>query len=271
MKKIQVIILVPFAVLLLAVMAFSQTNVDRVIVGVANRGADPNPTVDIVLQHGEYIDNSKDGIIDIGSANLTTTGSVTSGSTTNGNLKALSLQVGTPTGTPAAGSLQVQNGSVLRSTLDVDGNTQMDGFLFVGTPTMTPAAGSVGVQNNVVVGGYITSDGNIQTDGRVMVGTPTGTPTPGDVVVQNNAYIGSALNVGTRKLAIAQYSGDPEAATATLSISGIDNDDIIIATMNSDNSAYVVNAIYSTTDTVQITLSADPNASVKIGVQAWMD
>ena len=53
------------------------SNFDRLVLGSGNYGLDPNPTADITLQNGEYITNSTDGTIGFGSANLTTSGTIT--------------------------------------------------------------------------------------------------------------------------------------------------------------------------------------------------
>lgn len=322
----------------ICIMAYAEaTNYDRIVLGSGNYGTDPNTTADLTLQNDEYISNAVNGTLDFGAANITTTGTVSGAAVTgSGNLKALSIQVGTPTGTPASGSLQVQNDTTLRSTLNVDGAAQFDNFLFVGTPTMTPAAGSVGIQNNLIVGGTGSFDSNIQTDGRVMIGTPTGTPTPGDAVIQNSIYAGanvvgvtadfsgtieagsgnnvltnatglidgekiqddtidddsidfadvtgadltltdcgavttSALTAGTRLLVLASYSADPNAATAEVDITGLDADDLLFATQNTANSAYILSVVYSQAGKAIITWSADPNASVTVAIQAWED
>lgn len=57
------------------VMASGQaSNFARIVLGTANYGTDPNTTADITFQNDEYIDNSTDGTLDFGAANLTTTG-----------------------------------------------------------------------------------------------------------------------------------------------------------------------------------------------------
>lgn len=55
------------------------TNFDRIVLGSGNYGTDPNTSADITLQNDEYIDNSTDGTIDFGSANLSSTGTLSGG------------------------------------------------------------------------------------------------------------------------------------------------------------------------------------------------
>lgn len=68
------------ALIVVALVGFSYygaTNFDRIVLGEGNFGTDPNTTADITFQNDEYISNSTDGTLDIGSANLTTTGTAT--------------------------------------------------------------------------------------------------------------------------------------------------------------------------------------------------
>jgi len=53
------------------------TNFDRLVLGSGNYGTDPNSTADITFQNDEYIDNSTNGVLDVGSANITSDGSNT--------------------------------------------------------------------------------------------------------------------------------------------------------------------------------------------------
>lgn len=57
------------------------TNFDRLVLGSGNYGLDPNPTADITGANGEYISNASNGSWNFGSANLTTSGIISSGST----------------------------------------------------------------------------------------------------------------------------------------------------------------------------------------------
>ena len=50
-------------------------NLDRIVLGSANYGSDPNPTADITLQNGAYISNATSGTIDFGTANFKKSGS----------------------------------------------------------------------------------------------------------------------------------------------------------------------------------------------------
>ena len=58
------------------------TNFDRIVLGEGNYGTDPNSTADITLQNDEFITNSTDGIVGFGAANLSTTGTFSSGAIT---------------------------------------------------------------------------------------------------------------------------------------------------------------------------------------------
>lgn len=81
------------ALILIALVGFSYygaTNFDRLVLGSGNYGEDPNSTADITFQNDEYITNSVDGTLDIGSANLTTTGTVT----TTGTLAPTTVTLG---------------------------------------------------------------------------------------------------------------------------------------------------------------------------------
>ncbi len=44
---------------------YSATNFDRLVLGSANYGTDPNPTADITFQNDEYISNATDGVMKI--------------------------------------------------------------------------------------------------------------------------------------------------------------------------------------------------------------
>jgi hypothetical protein len=66
-------LLFAFAIILLA----AATNLDRLVLGSGNYGTDPNTTADITFQNDEYISNYVDGVLDAGSANLTSDGTNT--------------------------------------------------------------------------------------------------------------------------------------------------------------------------------------------------
>lgn len=77
MKRI-ILIIVLFSITLLGFRSYyGATNFDRLVLGEANFGEDPNTTADITGQNDEYISNYTNGSWDFGSASLTTTGSVT--------------------------------------------------------------------------------------------------------------------------------------------------------------------------------------------------
>lgn len=167
--------------------ASGATNFTRIVLGSSNYASDPAPTADIVLQNDEYISNSSDGTINFGAANLTTTGNV-SGATLvhSSNAGLVSLAVGTPTRTPAAGSVDMQGSLYARGNVEaVNANAVA---LAVGTPTRTPAAGIVDLQ------GDLYSRGNIYAAaGLVACTTDTTVLASKSGAVYTNA--GSAGNV----------------------------------------------------------------------------
>ena len=55
------------------------TNFDRLVLGSGNYSTDPNTTADITFQNDEYIDNTTNGRLDMGAANLLTTGTIGGG------------------------------------------------------------------------------------------------------------------------------------------------------------------------------------------------
>lgn len=63
------------------------TNFDRLVLGEANYGEDPNTTADITGQNDEYISNYTNGRWDFGAANLLTTGTIGGGALTTTSLK----------------------------------------------------------------------------------------------------------------------------------------------------------------------------------------
>lgn len=54
------------------------SHLDRLVLGSGNYGTDPNTTADITLQNDEYITNATNGTVGFGSADLLTTGSLSS-------------------------------------------------------------------------------------------------------------------------------------------------------------------------------------------------
>jgi len=55
------------------------TNFDRLVLGSGNYSTDPNTTADITFQNDEYIDNTTNGRLDFGGANLLTSGTIGGG------------------------------------------------------------------------------------------------------------------------------------------------------------------------------------------------
>lgn len=135
--------------------ASGATNFTRLVLGESNYGTDPAPTADIVLQNDEYISNSSDGTISFGAANLTTTGTITGTAAGTVGVNFGSLAIGTPTMTPAVGSMDVQGSIYARGNAQcVNANVVA---LAVGTPTRTPAAGVSDIQGDVYSRGAIYS------------------------------------------------------------------------------------------------------------------
>jgi len=85
MKKKNIII---FALVVFSIGAMGfvftdlQTNFERLVLGSANYGQDPNPTADITGQNDEQISNYTNGRWDFGAANILTTGTVGGGAGT---------------------------------------------------------------------------------------------------------------------------------------------------------------------------------------------
>lgn len=82
----------------------------------------------------------------------------------------------------------------------------------------------------------------------------------------------STITLGTRSWNVTQYSADPNAASWLATVSGLDADDYVIATLNTapGNGAYLLSAVASVGGAT-ITLSADPNESVKITIISLQD
>lgn len=80
MKKTLIVIIAVFA--LGFVMGGGATNFDRLVLGEANYGEDPNTTADITGQNDEYISNYTNGTWNFGAANLLTTGTINTGALT---------------------------------------------------------------------------------------------------------------------------------------------------------------------------------------------
>jgi len=81
------------------------------------------------------------------------------------------------------------------------------------------------------------------------------------------------LDSKSMTLILDQYSADPNADSATHTISGIDTDDYILATQNTEpsNDAYLKDVVASGTDEVTLYWSADPGESVKVTIMIFAD
>jgi hypothetical protein len=95
-KNIIIFALVVFSIVAMGfVFTDLQTNFERLVLGSANYGQDPNPTADITGQNDEQISNYTNGRWDFGSANILTTGTIGGGASTLTGKTALdSLTVG---------------------------------------------------------------------------------------------------------------------------------------------------------------------------------
>jgi hypothetical protein len=86
MKKL-LIILVLGALGVGFIMGGGASNFDRLVLGEANFGEDPNTTADITGQNDEYISNYVNGQWNFGAANLVTTGTINTGALTTTTMK----------------------------------------------------------------------------------------------------------------------------------------------------------------------------------------
>jgi hypothetical protein len=85
-KTIIIVSLFLFVLLVGFIMGGGASNFDRLVLGEANFGEDPNTTADITGQNDEYISNYTNGRWDFGSANLLTTGTLGVGALTTTSL-----------------------------------------------------------------------------------------------------------------------------------------------------------------------------------------
>jgi len=87
------------------------------------------------------------------------------------------------------------------------------------------------------------------------------------------SLVATALTIGTRAVVFAQYAADPNAATATVTVTGLDADDYLLATLNTapGNGATLDAAAYTSADTALLTFSADPAESVTVTVMSFQD
>jgi hypothetical protein len=81
-----------------------------------------------------------------------------------------------------------------------------------------------------------------------------------------------ALQVSSRTIVAATYTGDPNADEWKATIAGLDADDFLVATLNTapGNSAYLLSAV-PTVGGATVTMSADPAESVTITFVSYQD
>jgi hypothetical protein len=82
MKKTIIAIFISSIFLVGWIVGGGASNFDRLVLGEANFGTDPNPTADITGVNDEYISNYSDGQWDFGAANLVSTGTLNVGALT---------------------------------------------------------------------------------------------------------------------------------------------------------------------------------------------
>lgn len=171
---------------------FEATNLDRLVLGSANYGTDPNPTADITLQNDEYISNAVNGQIDFGAANLTTTGTLSGAAGTVTGLQSFdSLSVagifkqgGAVSNGTSTGYLKGLSGraylykffspfGTARGTVDTSGN--LAGFADLGATTVT--ASGLGTVGTLKVGAGITLVKMFLTAGSDSLGFIVGADT----------------------------------------------------------------------------------------------
>lgn len=132
-----------FFILFLLVYA-GATNFDRIVLGSGNYGSDPNSTADITLQNDEYISNSSDGTISFGSAILSTSGALSSGTIiSSGDISGVDLIADSAAGEIKLGVLSV--GTASFTTTDTEDTVVISGSLasdlyFLGINDATPVA-----------------------------------------------------------------------------------------------------------------------------------
>jgi len=82
MKKTIIAIFISSIFLVGWIVGGGASNFDRLVLGEANFGTDPNPTADITGVNDEYISNYSNGQWDFGAANLVSTGTLNVGALT---------------------------------------------------------------------------------------------------------------------------------------------------------------------------------------------
>ncbi|KKN03655.1 hypothetical protein LCGC14_1105590, partial [marine sediment metagenome] len=139
----------------------------------------------------------------------------------------------------AAGGIDIDTGTGgIDVDLDATGSFAIDGDLFA-----------------------IGSDG---ADGGVADGD-------NDLYVVGDVEVDGVLDVAGRTMLLAQYSADPNAASFAVTVTGLDADDYLIATVNLPTNGAYLKSAEAAIDKATVTLSADPAASVTVTIMAWAD
>lgn len=129
--------------------------------------------------------------------------------------------------------------------------------------------GAVTASNNITCASTVQAEQLTSTDDLTVTDDAT---ISGSLVVSENITCATTFTLGTRSWNVTQYSADPNAASWLATVSGLDADDYVIATLNTAPSggAYILSAVASVGGAT-ITMSADPNESVKITIISLQD
>jgi hypothetical protein len=97
---------------------------------------------------------------------------------------------------------------------------------------------------------------------------------PDKFVADTGGVISAAtgsLQIAGRTMYVDQYSADPNATSATATISTIDADDLLVATMTTANATAYLLSAEPFVGGVTLTWSADPQASVDVTIVSFQD
>jgi len=246
----------------------------------------------LVLPNGEYIDNNTNGTLNIGAANLTSTGTVTGDAlvaTTSVTLPSGSVQaadIGNGlTDTQVNNDLTIAGGTVDNSeigsatpaggaftTLTASGAFSLTGDEVQDAEVVDALTLTASTIENSIIGAATPAAGTFTTvtaSGGAIDGAVIGGATP--AAITGTTITATTLVAGARTLSVTQYSADPNAASVLASFPGVDADDFILATMNTPASTTALLAAEASVDGVTLTWSADPNQAVTVTIQAWTD
>ena len=190
---------------------------------------------------------------------------------------------GTPDTAAGDNDLYVTGDFEVDTVVDLDGSVDADVTTFniaataadITAIVLTTSNGSGGIDVNTGSGGVdIDTTGTVSIDGAVV---NIGGGSPGTATGDNDLYVTEDFEVDgnfdykARVLVVGQYFADPNAASFPVTLTGVDSTDWIIATVNNPtNGAYLLSAD-AFTDSVTVTLSADPGEAIRITFMAWTD